>query len=256
MRAINSFNDHAPKKEWISDFFRLREDFFSEHTLGPDQSVKFKAFLADSGLTYKRQFSPFANLLSRLDWESESSQGLLLINLVSNNPQVEWYVKNLVLGQSYTQQDTVDALLSQDVKDRPAKQITRAFKRLTETPLGTNLRFGYVTEEGNLVRTKCNIGDSRVVLYGLFQFAEKCNNYNEFLLSTLMNDSIDRDGISPTRIFGLDREEMIPILLGLSAKYSDFISASFTHDLEKISLAENKSSKDVLKLFEEEKDYG
>ena len=39
---------------------------------------------------------------------------------------------------------------------------------------------------------------------------------------------------------------MIPILLGLTAKYPEFINASFTHDLEKITLAENKSSQDVL----------
>jgi len=91
-----------------------------------------------------------------------------------------------------------------------------------------------------------------VVLYGLYKFAEKCNDYKEFTLATLLNDSIDRDGISPTRIFGLDRDDMIPILLGLSAKYPDFINASFTHDLEKITLARDKSSQDVLNLFRED----
>ena len=50
-------------------------------------------------------------------------------------------------------------------------------------------------------------------------------------------------------IFGLGREDMIPILLGLSAKYPEFITASFTHDLEKITLAEDKSAEDVLNLF-------
>ena len=84
---------------------------------------------------------------------------------------------------------------------------------------------------------------------GLFKFAEKCNDYKEFTLATLLNDSIERDGVSPTRIFGLGREDMIPILLGLSAKYPEFITASFTHDLEKITLAEDKSAEDVLNLF-------
>ncbi len=90
-----------------------------------------------------------------------------------------------------------------------------------------------------------------MVLYGLFKFAEKCNDYKEFTLATLLNDNIDRDGISPPRIFGLDRDDMTPILLGLSAKYPEFITASFTHDLEKITLAEDKSSHDVLVLFKE-----
>jgi len=42
---------------------------------------------------------------------------------------------------------------------------------------------------------------------------------------------------------------MVPILLGLSAKCPEFITASFTHDLEKITLAEEKTSQDVLDLF-------
>jgi phosphoadenosine phosphosulfate reductase len=138
------------------------------------------------------------------------------------------------------------------VKPKDAKSIVKSYKRLTETPLGTTLRFGHVTDEGDLVRTKCSVSDPRVVLYGLFKFAEKCNDYKEFTLGTLLNDSIDRDGVSPTRIFGLDHEDMTPILIGLSAKYSEFINASFTHDLEKISLAKDKTSSDVLDLFKEE----
>ena len=57
--------------------------------------------------------------------------------------------------------------------------------------------------------------------------------------------------MSPTRIFGLDRDDMIPILLGLTAKYQDFINASFTHDMDKITLADGKTAQDVLDLFKE-----
>ena len=142
-----------------------------------------------------------------------------------------------------------DGSLHTDV-DANAKSIIKSYKRLVETPLGTSLNWGFVTDEGDLVRTKCTISDPRVILYGLFKFAEKCNDYKEFTLATLLNDSIERDGVSPSRIFGLNRDDMIPILLGLSAKYPDFISASFTHDLEKITLANDKSSQDVLNLFE------
>ncbi len=140
-------------------------------------------------------------------------------------------------------------LTAVDVKPKDAKSIAKSYKRLVETPLGTSLHWGFVTEEGDIVRTKCSVSDPRVVLYGLFKFAEKCNDYKEFTLATLLNDSIDRDGISPTRILGLDRDDMTPILSGLSAKYPEFITASFTHDLEKITLAEDKMSRDVLDLF-------
>jgi phosphoadenosine phosphosulfate reductase len=89
------------------------------------------------------------------------------------------------------------------------------------------------------------------VLYSLYRFAEQCDNYKEFTLAWLINNSIERTGISPSQLYGLDYEEMKSILMGLSARYPDFIHASFTNDLDKISLTD-KTSQDVLKLFEEE----
>jgi len=249
MRAINSFTEHAPKSEWIVSFFNDKESFFEANNLGPDQQVKFKVFLADAALTEKNHFSPFAELVTNIGWESDTALGLILINLVTANPQMEWYVKNLDIGYVYTRKNVIDMLLTDSLLDRPANAVAKAYKRIVETPLGTVLRFGLVTDDGDLVRTKCSVSDPRVVLYGLFKFAEKCNDYKEFTLATLLNDSIDRDGISPTRILGLDRDDVTPILLGLSAKYPEFITASFTHDLEKITLAEDKTSRDVLDLF-------
>lgn len=256
MKSLNSFADHAPKLEWLRSFFELKEAFFSEHTLGPMMFDMFRRFLRDASLNEKNHFTSFAELISQIGWETGTAQGLILINLVAENPQMEWYVNNFDVGRTYARQTVEDMLIAVDVKPKDAKSIAKSYKRLVETPLGASLHWGFVTDEGNLVRTKCSVSDPRVVLYGLFKFAEKCNDYKEFTLATLLNDSIDRDGISPTRIFGLDRDDMMPLLLGLSAKYPEFIAASFTHDLEKITLAEDKSSYDVLDLFRGDADNG
>ena len=249
MKSLNSFADHAPKPEWLRSFFELKEAFFSEHTLGPMMFDIFRRFLKDASLNWKNHFTPFAELISQIGWETDTAQGLILINLVSENPQIAWYIINFDVGRNYARQVVEGMLIAVDVKPKDAKSIVKSYKRLVETPLGTCLHWGHITDDGELARTKCSVSDPRVVLHGLFKFAEKCNNYKEFTLATLLNDSIDRDGISPTRIFGLDRNDMVPILLGLSAKHPDFITASFTHDLEKIMLSENKSSQDVLDLF-------
>ena len=252
MKSLNSFAGHAPKPEWLRSFFELKEAFFSEHTLGPMMYDMFRRFLRDASLNEKNHFTAFAELISQIGWETDVAQGLILINLVAENPQIEWYVKNLDIGRAFPKNNVVEMLTTEGLSDKAAKFLVSDFKRLTIIPLGTNLRFGHVTEDGELVRTKCSLSDLRMVLYGLFKFAEKCNDYKEFTLATLLNDSIDRDGISPTRIFGLDREDMTPMLIGLSAKYPEFITASFTHDLEKITLAEDKTSSDILDLFKEE----
>lgn len=249
LKSLNTLSNHAPKTEWLVAFFEKGTNFFSEHNLGPEQISFFKRLLKDAGLAEKNQVTSFGELIASMGWDTDTSLGLILLNLAFKNPQVEWYIANLDIGRSYPRKKVEEMLVAVDVKPPVAKSICGAFKRLTATPLGTILRFGFVTDEGDLVRTKCLVSDPRVVLFGLFKFAEKCNDYKEFTLATLLNDSIDRNGISPTRILGLDREDMTPLLLGLSAKYPEFITASFTHDLEKIMLAEDRSSLDVLALF-------
>ena len=85
--------------------------------------------------------------------------------------------------------------------------------------------------------------------YEVFKFAEACGDYYQFTLSRLLNHDIDSDGVSPTEIFGLERDQMEKILNGLSINYPDFINASFTLDLDNITLNSEKTSADVLSLF-------
>jgi phosphoadenosine phosphosulfate reductase len=252
MKSLNTFSNHTPKTEWLKEFFKRQTDFLENNTLGRVQKPFYKRFLKDAGLVKKNEATAFAKLGSLLKWDTENFLGLMLINLVDSNPQLEWYVREMDIGRVYRRKELEDKLTTIGQSKENISSIINAFKRLSENPFGKILRFGQVTEEGDLIRTKCSVSDPRVVLYGLFKFAEKCNDYKEFTLATLLNDSIERDGVSPTRIFGLSREEMIPILIGLSTKYPEFITASFTHDLEKITLSKDKTSLDVLDLFKEE----
>ena len=98
-------------------------------------------------------------------------------------------------------------------------------------------------------RTAWNNPDPVVILYSLYKFAEKCGGYYNFTLSRLLDHDVDSDGISPTQIFGLDRDTMVRLLNGLAANYSEFITVSFTIDLDNIYLKGEKSSEDVLELF-------
>ena len=251
MKSLNSFADHAPKRDWLVSFFELKEDFFTEHSLGPMMFDMFRRFLKDAGLNEKNHFTDFAELISEMGWETDTALGLMLVNLAMENPQIAWYVNNMDIGYYYDRAKVEDMLTMLEVKPKDAKSIVKAFKRIVETPFGTVLNFGFADED-DLVRTKCIISDNRVFLYALYKFAEKCNLDKEFHVSYLYDESIERDGVSPVRLFGLyDEEELKSMLLGLSAAYPEFINATFTNDLKTITLR-NKTSQDVLNLFKEE----
>ena len=91
--------------------------------------------------------------------------------------------------------------------------------------------------------------DPVVILYSLYKFAEACGDYYQFTLSRLLDHDVDSDGVSPTQIFGLDRETMMRLLNGLTINHPDFINASFTLDLDSITLNPEKTSEDVLSLL-------
>ncbi len=251
-KTINCFSNHAPKTDWLIEFFERRDDYLSNNTLGPVQKTKFKRFLKDAGLIEQDRFSDFAEKLSSIGWDSEAGLGLLLVNL-AYNPQVEWYIKNLDVGHVYPRSSVEDMLTVIGQSKGNIDSIIPSFKRLCELPLGTKLNFGTVTEKGRqiemLARGKSTLEDNRVILYALYKFAEVCEGYYQFTLTRLLDHTVESVGISPTQIFGFDRDDMERFLNGLSAKYPDFINATFTHDLDKITLREDKTATDVLTLF-------
>lgn len=251
MKSLNSFADHAPKPNWVVDFFDRGNAFLEDNTLGPMQISMFRRFLSDAKLIAKNKTTAFYELVVKVGADSTTAWGLIYIQLAYGNPQIRWYVDNMDIGEAWSKESIEDRLMAGDVSAKDARSITKAFKRLCEIPLGTALSFGYATGKSvdSLARTKCNMDDDRVLLYALYRYAEACEEYYEFSLSRLMDTSVRSVGLSPVKLFGFTEDEMESILNGLSSKYPEFINATFTHGLDKISLRDDKTSDDVLALF-------
>lgn len=255
--SINSFANHAPKLDWVQEFFDVGDDFWDANSLNPDhQAPMFRKFLRECGLIDgQNKTTKLFEIVKSIGIYSSFSWGLVMSNL-AYNPQVRWYIENMEVGIYYDRSKIVDLLMADGVSKGDTSSIISAFKRFTDLPIGTDLGWSYIEEEGRsistLCRTKSYMDDNRVLLYALYVFSEKCNDYKEFHLSYLYEEDYDRDGISPVRIFGLyDEEEIKSKLLGLSAQYPDFINATFTNDLKTITLRD-KTLQDVLELIEKE----
>lgn len=251
MKTINCFDDHAPKRDWLVSFFDLQNNFFTEHTLGPNMFTHFKRFLRDAGLIDNNKCTVFSELICQIGWETDVALGLILTNLAYENAQFEWYINNLDIGVYYDTNEIKEQLIAADMKERAAKSIVKSYSRIVGTPFGTILNFGFA-DGSDMVRTKCSLSDGRVFLYALYIFVEKCNMEKEFHVSYLFDEDVERDGVSPVRLFGLyDEEELKSILLGLSSRYPEFINVTYTNDLKTITLRD-KTPVDVLELFEED----
>ena len=246
--SLNTFGGSPPKQEWLRSFFDEPQEFLSGHELSRGQIYSFGRFLRDANLLMQKDLTSFVGLVKNFGWDREAALGLMLVNLVAANVQIRWFIENLPLEKRVSRMEVEAKLLSAGVTKNSARTILRSFGRLSRTAFGFVLRFVKVTYVRRrlemLMRTKARMTDGRVILYALYKFAEECDT-RQFTLSELMGATA-----SPAKIFGLSVEELEQFLNGLSADYPEFLDATFTHDLEKISLMTSKNAADVLKLFE------
>ncbi len=249
--SLNSYSHHAPKMDWIRQYFDYKNDFENNHTLGSQMYSFFKRFLRDAELLDENGFSVTAEVIERIGYETTVAWGIIFVNLCYT-PQINWYVNTVGFGDYHTKQQLATLMLEAGAKESWTNDIFSSLGRLMDLPLG-QIGLGQIdkSEKKNPVvnRTVWYDPSPEVILYSLYRFAEACGGYYQFTLETLLDDTIERDGVSPSRIFGLDKDTMVRILNGLSINYSDYISASFTLDLDNITLRDDKKSADILALF-------
>ncbi|MCD7717267.1 MAG: phosphoadenosine phosphosulfate reductase family protein, partial [Lachnospiraceae bacterium] len=249
--SLNSYSHHAPKIDWIRQYFEYKNDFDSKNSLGSQMYNFFKRFLRDANLIDETGFSMTAEIVDRLGYENEIAWGIIYTNLCYS-PQVNWFVNTIDFNDEYTKSLIASLMVEAGAKETWTNDIFSSLTRLSELPMG-KIGFGKSIKEKTravgIIRLGWENPAPEVILYALYKFAEACGDYYQFSLETLMDDTIERDGVSPTRIFGLDRDTMVRILNGLSNRYSDFISASFVLDLDNISLQSDKTAEDVLNRF-------
>lgn len=252
--------------KWLEAYLPLQEKFWESqsNTLGSKMIPVCKKFLLDSGViedvfdakSKKRIVTRAGEVVTRLGSNNDIAWAIMLVNL-SYTPQFNWYIKNTKVETTYLPEE-IKLRLGELLSDVQKRNFVDAFKNIfVKTPIGSTLGLGDCDVEikngkiflNSMRRTTWEEPDLKVVLYSLYKFAETCHEYYQFTVSRLMEYSIESDGISPSEIFGLNKNTMVRLLNGLSINYPDYVSVSFTHDLENISLNPEKNSLNVLELF-------
>lgn len=253
--SIDEYGTHPVKLKWLKEFIKFKNEFETNHSLGSAMLPMFRKFLRNSGIVDdKNNWNTFTNLLFRDELDNEYVWGVMYSNL-AYSPQFTWAIKNISFDIEYSQNELKNMLADYITTKTGPGNVANSYKHFAELPF-SNLGLGKVVrndkkdKEGFIyLRSKWENPDPRVILYSLYKFAEACEDYYQFTLTRLLDHSIDSNGISPTEIFGLERDEMEKILNGLTVNYPEFIHASFTLGLDNITLRNDKTSDDVLELF-------
>lgn len=284
MTGLDRYYSFGIRENWLKVYFDYEgsERFWNTDGNGEVPNKKKDAFLnfvKDASLVYEDKslkgkeyrylkFKPndFAHKMFSLGIDSENMWAILMCNLVYavDSEEFRWFVKNIPFGEKMTLDSVkllLDEVMENDKSGLGKRNVCDALKSIiVKTPFGKTLGLGSITDyeekiSGNgketitlnyFIRGAWSTPDERVILYSLYKFSEACGGYRQFTLTRLLDTSIESEGISPTQIFGLNRETMEKILNGLTFNYPDLIEARFTLGLDNITLKSDKSALEIL----------
>ena len=284
MTGLDRYYSFGIKENWLRVYFDYEgtSSFWKSDGDGEVPNKKKDAFLnfvKDAGLVdedkslkgkeYKYiKYTPnkFAEKMFSLGVDDESMWAYLMCNLVyaEDSEEFRWFIKNIPFSETSTPESIklrLDEVMENDKSGLGKRNICDALKSfLIKTPFGKQLGLGSVIDYEEkvssngretitlnyFVRGSWKNPDEKVILYALYKFAEACGNYRQFTLTRLLDTSVESAGISPTQIFGLNRETMEKILNGLTFNYPDLIEARFTLGLDNITLKSDKTANEIL----------
>jgi len=253
LKGINRYQHFGFREEWLDYYFEYENDFWSCDKLGKYQFAGFKVWLKESEITVNNSISPLGKCLKVLGSGDIKVWAVIVNNLAYSSTILNWYIKNIEPNYRYTPGDLVISLGDEQSKSTRDNAIGSLKETFRYSPIGIELGLGKCEIKGNntvsITKGSWHNPEPIVILYSLYKFAEMSDKLYSFMLSELVHDSPERIGISPAKLFGIDRNALKQIIQGLAHDYPDYIKAVFNKDLENISLDSHYTAFDIVSLF-------
>ena len=255
IKGINRYQNFGLRLEWIKILFENPKNFWENDRMGSNMILSFENWGQEIGLLAdKRKFAINFDKLISLDAENLKLWGMFWTNVAYNSTLINFFVKQVEFNLQFDMMALM-SLLGDSLRPQTKRNALLSLKNtLRASPIGEELGQGICEVKGNAVvsimRTAWQNPEPLVILYSLYQFAEHSENLYSFTLTNLLDDSDEREALSPKILFGLDEEILRPLLQGLANDYPDFIRVDFNKGImENIFLNKGKTSADIVQLF-------
>ena len=252
--SLNKYQHFGLRQNWLSAYFDMMDDLWMSDKLGNRQIQALKVWLKDAEITDNNKITPLGQKLAEFGADSLLTWSVIWNNLAYNSTIVRWYVLCVPWKGVYTKNELIDMLGDSYSVSTRSNAVTSLFELLRHSPLGEKLCLGKLEMMGkrNIVKSVYKMGwenpDPVAILYSLYRYAENQNGRYDFTLSELEQSNAVVKGISPISLFGVSKDVIRRILLGLAVQHSSYIDVEFSGGLDNIFLREECRSLDVLEL--------
>jgi 3'-phosphoadenosine 5'-phosphosulfate sulfotransferase (PAPS reductase)/FAD synthetase/ferredoxin len=255
--GIDKYSTFGLREKWLSQYFQNIENYFEtgHNDLGTKMIPALTHWLRD------------AELLNRIDKKSSEIAKLLIevyqhkpnfiweiiwINLAYNSIITNWYVGNVLYNRSYSKNELL-AMLQNEYPNYSAGTLKNPLSALLntfdESSLGNVLKLSQLQKKGNaidaIIRKPYENIDSFSVAYSLYRYANSKNRYN--LTVSELYAAEQKQGIY--KEFGVSKERFQNILRTLQENKYGIVKVDLVMGLDNISLREDLTYTEVLKLL-------
>ena len=254
-KNIDRYKNFGLRLDWVDIFFENPDEFWSNERLGTHMFKSFEKWGKEAKLIDALN-SPTScvSAMSNLGADNPIVWGYIFSNIAYNSSIFNWFIRNTDYETEYQVADLL-IMLGDEYSETTKKNALSALKdTIKSSPIGWLLGQGECEMKGKQVvsirRSGWQEPEPLVILYCLYLFAEHSDGLYSFTLSELLEDSDEREAMSPKLIFGTGRETLMSILQGLANDYSNFIQVDFNKGImDNIFLVRDKSARDVIDLI-------
>lgn len=247
-KKIDRYSTFGLRESWIINYLNDPEEWDSG--LGSKQKPALRFWLQEANLMCENnQPTELCLLIKNLDLTDV--MGIAWTNLAYNSGIVEWYH---CVEYKYWERNELFNALREDIKGYSESTLKNPFGALlntfSESDILSNIYGqGILSKKGRAVtgiEKRYGYRPSNIVLlYALFRHAEEYGAYN----TTLSELYSDRSKQTPYQLFGIMKDELQKVLLGLQEHRAKFLRVEFNANLDNIFINKDYSANDVIKTF-------
>ena len=245
---FDRYSTFGLREEWLINF--LNDSNMWKEGLGTKQIPALRRWLIEAELmNSNKESQKLSTIIQTLPnknlWE------IIWVNLCMNSPICNWYSK--LPFQNWERKSINEKIFSdfpqysEGTLKNPVNALINTFDN--SNSLSEKLQLGILTKKGRSVKSIFKKGSNNIdpiaIIYCLYRYAEK-NGYYDFTLSELYEDGIE---LTPYRIFGIEKDYLSKILIGMQENKNRIISVEFAANLDNIFLNNEYSSIEILELL-------
>jgi len=253
--SIDRYNRFGLREKWLNQYFINPDNYFQgENDLGIKMVPAFLNWLKDSEILNNsdKRISDIGMMLQKqyknsndLAWE------IIWINLIYNSTIVKWYSRDIEWNSALNREDLESILKNSfpDIKDSTKLNgLASLINMFVESPLGSKFKFWEIQKRNSetIIRKAPFENVSSIsVAYSIYRYANDKNRYN-LTVSELFAPE-QKQGIY--KEFGVSKERFQNILRTLQENKNGIVKVDLVMGLDNISLREDLTYIEVLKLL-------